>query len=181
MNPFWCGFLFCCGRDSRWGGAVFVSTIQSEFIIKMYREQEATCIFTYIFMKGWAELCPVHLSKQPPHTLLLNIYIFLRLFLAPFVLSIHTLACKLCVCVFWSDHSLTPPDTLILSNQWLYHRSPPGATLNMRPAPLPMEEMEWRQTPPPITTAPGTFRLRRGSRFTWRKECLAVMERWAAH
>lgn len=48
----------------------------------------------------------------------------------------------------------------------------------MRPAPLPMEEMEWRQTPPPITTAPGTFRLRRGSRFTWRKECLAVMERW---
>lgn len=52
-----------------------------------------------------------------------------------------------------------------------------GATLNMRPAPLPMEEMEWRQTPPPIATAPGTFRLRRGSRFTWRKECLAVMER----
>ncbi|TWW68314.1 Homeobox-containing protein 1 [Takifugu flavidus] len=51
-----------------------------------------------------------------------------------------------------------------------------GATLNMRPAPLPMEEMEWRQTPPPIATAPGTFRLRRGSRFTWRKECLAVME-----
>ncbi|XP_039638628.1 homeobox-containing protein 1-like isoform X3 [Perca fluviatilis] len=51
-----------------------------------------------------------------------------------------------------------------------------GATLNMRPAPLPLEEMEWRQTPPPITTAPGTFRLRRGSRFTWRKECLAVME-----
>ncbi|KAI3363615.1 hypothetical protein L3Q82_001248 [Scortum barcoo] len=55
-------------------------------------------------------------------------------------------------------------------------KTTPGATLNMRPAPLPMEEMEWRQTPPPITTAPGTFRLRRGSRFTWRKECLAVME-----
>nr|XP_024003236.1 homeobox-containing protein 1-like [Salvelinus alpinus] len=36
--------------------------------------------------------------------------------------------------------------------------------------------MEWRQTPPPISTAPGSFRLRRGSRFTWRKECLAVME-----
>ncbi|KAM4528837.1 homeobox-containing protein 1 isoform 4-T4 [Fundulus diaphanus] len=51
-----------------------------------------------------------------------------------------------------------------------------GATLNMRPAPLPLEEMEWRQTPPPLSTAPGTFRLRRGSRFTWRKECLAVME-----
>ncbi|XP_056872072.1 homeobox-containing protein 1 isoform X2 [Takifugu flavidus] len=55
-------------------------------------------------------------------------------------------------------------------------KTTPGATLNMRPAPLPMEEMEWRQTPPPIATAPGTFRLRRGSRFTWRKECLAVME-----
>uniref|UniRef100_A0A3Q3X488 Homeobox-containing protein 1 n=1 Tax=Mola mola TaxID=94237 RepID=A0A3Q3X488_MOLML len=55
-------------------------------------------------------------------------------------------------------------------------KTTPGATLNMRPAPLPMEEMEWRQTPPPITTTPGTFRLRRGSRFTWRKECLAVME-----
>lgn len=53
-----------------------------------------------------------------------------------------------------------------------------GATLNMRPAPLPLEEMEWRQTPPPLATTPGTFRLRRGSRFTWRKECLAVMERW---
>ncbi|KAM6915184.1 homeobox-containing protein 1-like isoform 2-T2 [Xenentodon cancila] len=55
-------------------------------------------------------------------------------------------------------------------------KTTPGATLNMRPAPLPLEEMEWRQTPPPLTTAPGTFRLRRGSRFTWRKECLAVME-----
>ncbi|KAM4632739.1 homeobox-containing protein 1 isoform 2-T2 [Polymixia lowei] len=55
-------------------------------------------------------------------------------------------------------------------------KTTPGATLNMRPAPLALEEMEWRQTPPPISTAPGTFRLRRGSRFTWRKECLAVME-----
>ncbi|XP_076027025.1 homeobox-containing protein 1 isoform X2 [Genypterus blacodes] len=55
-------------------------------------------------------------------------------------------------------------------------KTTPGATLNMRPAPLPLEEMEWRQTPPPLTTAPGTFRMRRGSRFTWRKECLAVME-----
>uniref|UniRef100_A0A3B4TYP4 Homeobox-containing protein 1 n=1 Tax=Seriola dumerili TaxID=41447 RepID=A0A3B4TYP4_SERDU len=55
-------------------------------------------------------------------------------------------------------------------------KTTPGATLNMRPAPLPLEEMEWRQTPPPLTTTPGTFRLRRGSRFTWRKECLAVME-----
>lgn len=55
-------------------------------------------------------------------------------------------------------------------------KTSPGATLNMRPAPLPLEDMEWRQTPPPLATAPGTFRLRRGSRFTWRKECLAVME-----
>ncbi|XP_056437778.1 homeobox-containing protein 1 isoform X1 [Gadus chalcogrammus] len=55
-------------------------------------------------------------------------------------------------------------------------KTSPGATLNMRPAPLALEEMEWRQTPPPISSAPGAFRLRRGSRFTWRKECLAVME-----
>ncbi|XP_006038439.1 homeobox-containing protein 1-like [Alligator sinensis] len=46
----------------------------------------------------------------------------------------------------------------------------------MRPAPIPVEEPEWRQTPPPVTATSGTFRLRRGSRFTWRKECLAVME-----
>uniref|UniRef100_A0A673I342 Homeobox-containing protein 1-like n=1 Tax=Sinocyclocheilus rhinocerous TaxID=307959 RepID=A0A673I342_9TELE len=51
-----------------------------------------------------------------------------------------------------------------------------GATLNMRPTPVSLDEMEWRQTPPPISSAPGSFRLRRGSRFTWRKECLAVME-----
>ncbi|XP_026856621.2 homeobox-containing protein 1 isoform X2 [Electrophorus electricus] len=55
-------------------------------------------------------------------------------------------------------------------------KTTPGATLNMRPAPMALEEIEWRQTPPPISTAPGSFRLRRGSRFTWRKECLAVME-----
>ncbi|XP_014829294.1 PREDICTED: homeobox-containing protein 1-like isoform X1 [Poecilia mexicana] len=59
---------------------------------------------------------------------------------------------------------------------YILEKTTPGATLNMRPAPLPLEEMEWRQTPPPLATAPGTFRLRRGSRFTWRKECLAVME-----
>ncbi|XP_062406162.1 homeobox-containing protein 1 isoform X3 [Sardina pilchardus] len=55
-------------------------------------------------------------------------------------------------------------------------KTTPGATLNMRPAPMSLEEIEWRQTPPPLTTAVGSFRLRRGSRFTWRKECLAVME-----
>lgn len=55
-----------------------------------------------------------------------------------------------------------------------------GATLSMRPAPIPIEEPEWRQTPPPVTATSGTFRLRRGSRFTWRKECLAVMERYVS-
>lgn len=54
----------------------------------------------------------------------------------------------------------------------------PGATLSMRPAPIPIEDPEWRQTPPPVSATSGTFRLRRGSRFTWRKECLAVMERY---
>lgn len=53
-----------------------------------------------------------------------------------------------------------------------------GATLSMRPAPIPIEDPEWRQTPPPVSATSGTFRLRRGSRFTWRKECLAVMERY---
>ncbi|XP_038130370.1 homeobox-containing protein 1-like isoform X3 [Cyprinodon tularosa] len=53
----------------------------------------------------------------------------------------------------------------------------PGATLAMRAAPLALEDvMDWHQTPPPFNSAPGGFRLRRGSRFTWRKECLAVME-----
>ncbi|XP_013871030.1 homeobox-containing protein 1 isoform X2 [Austrofundulus limnaeus] len=53
----------------------------------------------------------------------------------------------------------------------------PGATLAMRATPLALEDvMEWHQTPPPFVPAPGGFRLRRGSRFTWRKECLAVME-----
>ncbi|XP_058881342.1 homeobox-containing protein 1-like isoform X2 [Acipenser ruthenus] len=55
-------------------------------------------------------------------------------------------------------------------------KTSPGVTLNMRPAPIAMEDPEWRQTPPPVSSTPGSFRLRRGSRFTWRKECLAVME-----
>ncbi|XP_039973850.1 homeobox-containing protein 1-like isoform X4 [Xiphias gladius] len=53
----------------------------------------------------------------------------------------------------------------------------PGATLAMRAAPLALEDMmDWQQAPPPFGASPGGFRLRRGSRFTWRKECLAVME-----
>uniref|UniRef100_A0A3B4EK39 Homeobox-containing protein 1 n=1 Tax=Pygocentrus nattereri TaxID=42514 RepID=A0A3B4EK39_PYGNA len=56
-------------------------------------------------------------------------------------------------------------------------KTTPGATLAMRPAPVALEEIvEWHQTAPPINCSPGSFRLRRGSRFTWRKECLAVME-----
>ncbi|XP_065100887.2 homeobox-containing protein 1a isoform X2 [Paramisgurnus dabryanus] len=56
-------------------------------------------------------------------------------------------------------------------------KTTPGATLAMRPNPMALEDIvEWRQTPPPISSTPGSFRLRRGSRFTWRKECLAVME-----
>ncbi|XP_031684988.1 homeobox-containing protein 1 isoform X1 [Oncorhynchus kisutch] len=56
-------------------------------------------------------------------------------------------------------------------------KTTPGATLTMRPAPMALEDVvELRQTPPPISSTPGSFRLRRGSRFTWRKECLSVME-----
>ncbi|XP_052002057.1 homeobox-containing protein 1-like [Xyrauchen texanus] len=56
-------------------------------------------------------------------------------------------------------------------------KTTPGATLAMRPTPMALEDIvEWQQTPPPISSTPGSFRLRRGSRFTWRKECLAVME-----
>ncbi|KAM9432767.1 homeobox-containing protein 1-like isoform 3-T5 [Salvelinus alpinus] len=56
-------------------------------------------------------------------------------------------------------------------------KTTPGATLMMRPAPMALEDvLELRQTPPPISSTPGSFRLRRGSRFTWRKECLSVME-----
>lgn len=55
---------------------------------------------------------------------------------------------------------------------------PVGATLAMRAAPLALEDvMDWHQAPPPFGPTPGGFRLRRGSRFTWRKECLALMER----
>ncbi|XP_026149716.1 homeobox-containing protein 1-like isoform X3 [Mastacembelus armatus] len=53
----------------------------------------------------------------------------------------------------------------------------PGATLAMRAAPLALDDMmDWQQAPPQFGPVPGGFRLRRGSRFTWRKECLAVME-----
>ncbi|XP_068174238.1 homeobox-containing protein 1-like isoform X2 [Antennarius striatus] len=53
----------------------------------------------------------------------------------------------------------------------------PGATLAMRAAPLALDDMiDWQQHPPQFGSSTAGFRLRRGSRFTWRKECLAVME-----
>uniref|UniRef100_H3D2X4 Homeobox-containing protein 1 n=1 Tax=Tetraodon nigroviridis TaxID=99883 RepID=H3D2X4_TETNG len=56
-------------------------------------------------------------------------------------------------------------------------RTNPGATLAMRSAPLALEDvMDWQPAPAQLGPAPAGFRLRRGSRFTWRKECLAVME-----
>nr|XP_061796530.1 homeobox-containing protein 1-like [Nerophis lumbriciformis] len=57
-------------------------------------------------------------------------------------------------------------------------KTSPGATLGLRSAPLALEDvmMDWQQAQPTFSPAPGGFRLRRGNRFTWRKECLAVME-----
>ncbi|XP_054626530.1 homeobox-containing protein 1-like isoform X2 [Dunckerocampus dactyliophorus] len=53
----------------------------------------------------------------------------------------------------------------------------PGATLALRAAPLALEDvMDWHQATPTFAPTPGAFRLRRGNRFTWKKECLAVME-----
>ncbi|TRY59793.1 hypothetical protein DNTS_024218 [Danionella cerebrum] len=46
----------------------------------------------------------------------------------------------------------------VISNGTVYSS---GATLAMRPAPVVLEEMlEWRQTPPPISSTQGSFRLR---------------------
>ncbi|XP_061670785.1 homeobox-containing protein 1-like isoform X2 [Syngnathoides biaculeatus] len=57
-------------------------------------------------------------------------------------------------------------------------KSSPGATLALRNAPLALEDvvMDWQQAPSTFAPTPVGFRLRRGNRFTWRKECLAVME-----
>uniref|UniRef100_A0A4W4G5L6 Homeobox-containing protein 1-like n=1 Tax=Electrophorus electricus TaxID=8005 RepID=A0A4W4G5L6_ELEEL len=61
------------------------------------------------------------------------------------------------------------------------HQSQPGATLSMRS--LVKEEPDWRVAASPGDRAAvsGPFRLRRGSRFTWRKECQSIMERLANH
>ncbi|XP_041932864.1 homeobox-containing protein 1 isoform X4 [Alosa pseudoharengus] len=52
-----------------------------------------------------------------------------------------------------------------------------GATLSMRS--LVKEEPDWRMggSPGDRGIMGGPFRLRRGSRFTWRKECQSIMER----
>ncbi|KAL2079910.1 hypothetical protein ACEWY4_023703 [Coilia grayii] len=51
-----------------------------------------------------------------------------------------------------------------------------GATLSMRS--LVKEEPDWRMggSPGDRGVMSGPFRLRRGSRFTWRKECQSIME-----
>ncbi|XP_077447126.1 homeobox-containing protein 1 isoform X4 [Stigmatopora argus] len=59
---------------------------------------------------------------------------------------------------------------------YLLERNNPGATLSMRS--MVKEEPDWRTgimaERPAIVGAP--LRLRRGSRFTWRKECQSIME-----
>lgn len=55
-----------------------------------------------------------------------------------------------------------------------------GATLSMRS--LVKEEPDWRtgiMAGDRAAIVGGPLRLRRGSRFTWRKECQSIMERWA--
>ncbi|XP_067281840.1 homeobox-containing protein 1 isoform X1 [Pseudorasbora parva] len=55
------------------------------------------------------------------------------------------------------------------------HQAQSGATLSMRS--LVKEEPDWRLAGSPADRAAvGPFRLRRGSRFTWRKECQSIME-----
>nr|XP_029514747.1 homeobox-containing protein 1-like isoform X3 [Oncorhynchus nerka] len=60
---------------------------------------------------------------------------------------------------------------------YLLERNNPGATLSMRS--LVKEEPDWRTGVSPGErggVAGGPLRLRRGSRFTWRKECQSIME-----
>ncbi|XP_072121921.1 homeobox-containing protein 1a isoform X7 [Mobula birostris] len=68
------------------------------------------------------------------------------------------------------------PKKRTLYRWYLLEKLSPGATLNMRPASSTTEDPEWKQSTPANVATPGNFRLRRGSRFTWRKECLTVME-----
>ncbi|XP_041740091.1 homeobox-containing protein 1 isoform X3 [Coregonus clupeaformis] len=60
---------------------------------------------------------------------------------------------------------------------YLLERNNPGATLSMRS--LVKEEPDWRMGVSPGErggVVGGPLRLRRGSRFTWRKECQSIME-----
>ncbi|XP_005745293.1 homeobox-containing protein 1 isoform X3 [Pundamilia nyererei] len=60
---------------------------------------------------------------------------------------------------------------------YLLERNNPGATLSMRS--LVKEEPDWRtgiMTGDRAGIVGGPLRLRRGSRFTWRKECQSIME-----
>ncbi|XP_029588695.1 homeobox-containing protein 1 isoform X3 [Salmo trutta] len=60
---------------------------------------------------------------------------------------------------------------------YLLERNNPGATLSMRS--LVKEEPDWRTGVSPGERGGmvgGPLRLRRGSRFTWRKECQSIME-----
>ncbi|XP_028820236.1 homeobox-containing protein 1 isoform X2 [Denticeps clupeoides] len=57
-----------------------------------------------------------------------------------------------------------------------HQQSQTGATLSMRS--MVKEEPDWRTgcSPADRGIVGGPFRLRRGSRFTWRKECQSIME-----
>ncbi|KAM9385529.1 homeobox-containing protein 1 isoform 3-T3 [Pholidichthys leucotaenia] len=60
---------------------------------------------------------------------------------------------------------------------YLLERNNPGATLSMRS--LVKEEPDWRtgiMAADRTAIVGGPLRLRRGSRFTWRKECQSIME-----
>ncbi|XP_072303835.1 homeobox-containing protein 1 isoform X3 [Eucyclogobius newberryi] len=60
---------------------------------------------------------------------------------------------------------------------YLLERNNPGATLSMRS--MVKEEPDWRtgiMTGERTGVVGGPLRLRRGSRFTWRKECQSIME-----
>ncbi|KAG5842328.1 hypothetical protein ANANG_G00176470 [Anguilla anguilla] len=56
------------------------------------------------------------------------------------------------------------------------HQTQPGASMSVRS--LVKEEPDWRSSGSPAANGVGggPLRLRRGSRFTWRKECQSIME-----
>lgn len=85
---------------------------------------------------------------------------------------------KVAVSVYWyslGTIAILDPVTLSLALSFL------GATLSMRS--LVKEEPDWRtsiMTGDRAGIVSGPLRLRRGSRFTWRKECQSIMERLAS-